>query len=190
MLPLHFLLVREIVRALDAATTSQSGMVDLGCGTGAAGAAWSLEFESPPKILGIDANSWAVQEAQWTYRTFGLNGTVRCADIRKSQLSEGAAVQAAFTLNELDEESRQSFLDRFVKAARNKSPILIVEPIARRLTKWWDEWTAAFEQEGGQADEWRFQIDLPDNLKLMDKAAGLDHREITGRSLWLPGRRP
>jgi hypothetical protein len=26
---------------------------------------------------------------------------------------------------------------------------------------------------------------LPEKLALMDKAAGLDHRELTGRSLWI-----
>src|SRR5690242_4150024 len=61
--PLHFLLVREIVRALDAATKTPPTIVDFGCGTGAAGAAWALACEPQPRILGIDANSWAVQEA-------------------------------------------------------------------------------------------------------------------------------
>jgi hypothetical protein len=39
---------------------------------------------------------------------------------------------------------------------------------------------------GGRADEWRFRVELPERLALMDRAAGLDHRELTGRSLWLP----
>src|SRR3989441_12121558 len=35
--PLHFLLVREIVRALDARIPHDSAIFDLGCGTGVAG---------------------------------------------------------------------------------------------------------------------------------------------------------
>ena len=38
--PLHFLVVREIVRALAAADPPPRRIVDLGCGTGTAGAAW------------------------------------------------------------------------------------------------------------------------------------------------------
>jgi hypothetical protein len=30
---------------------------------------------------------------------------------------------------------------------------------------------------------------LPESLALMDKAAGLDHRELTGRSLWIPPKK-
>ncbi len=41
--PLHFLLVREIVRALGPARRSPRRILDLGCGTGTAGAAWALE---------------------------------------------------------------------------------------------------------------------------------------------------
>ena len=63
----------------------------------------------------------------------------------------------------------------------------VIEPIARRLTSWWDEWAREWKAAGGREDEWRFAVELPDRLALMDKAAGLDHRELTGRSLWLPG---
>ena len=186
--PLHFLLTREIVRGLKAAASPCGGIVDLGCGTGAAGAAWALEFETAPKISGIDLNAWAVEEAQWTYRSLSLSGNVRRADVRRFQIPDKNAVIAAFTINELEEEARESFLSRFQKAARAGSPVLIIEPIARRLIRWWDEWAESFTSEGGRADEWRFPIDMPENLKLMDKASGLDHREMTGRSLWLPGR--
>src|SRR3954467_1833241 len=43
--PLHFLLIREIVRALDATRRSPDTILDIGCGTGVAGAAWGLEYE-------------------------------------------------------------------------------------------------------------------------------------------------
>jgi len=40
---------------------------------------------------------------------------------------------------------------------------------------------------GGRTDEWRFREPLPPLLQILDKAAGLDHRELTVRSMWLPG---
>jgi len=189
--PLHFLLIREIVRALNAAEKTPSTIVDLGCGTGVAGAAWALEFEDrSPKLIGMDVNSWTIQEAQWTYRTFGLTGTARVGDARKLRIPDRAGVVAAFTINELDEESRAAMLQRLLDSRDRGCSILVVEPIARRVNRWWDSWTAAFQDGGGRQDEWRFRVELPDNLKLMDKAAGLDHRELTGRSLWLEGAAP
>lgn len=187
--PLHFLLVRHVVRSLNAGRSLPPSIVDLGCGTGAAGAAWALEAKEPPKLLGVEIHPWAVQESQWTYRTLGLQGTVQSADVRKMRIPSDAGVVAAFSMNEIDEAARGGLLDRIVKHAGRGGPVLIVEPIARWIGRWWEDWTQAFVVQGGRQDEWRFQVELPENLKLMDKAAGLDHRELTGRTLWLPGAR-
>jgi hypothetical protein len=66
--------------------------------------------------------------------------------------------------------------------------VLVVEPISRRVSPWWPEWSAAFRAEGGREDEWRFRPELPATVALLGKAAGLDAREVTGRSLAI-GRR-
>ena len=42
-------------------------------------------------------------------------------------------------------------------------------------------------RRGDGLDEWRFAVDLPPLVRLLDKAAGLDHRELTLRSLYCPG---
>jgi hypothetical protein len=65
--------------------------------------------------------------------------------------------------------------------------VLIVEPIARRLVPWWDESAARTVAAGGRADEWRFAANLPPLLQTLDKAAGLDHRELTARTLYFGG---
>ena len=72
-----------------------------------------------------------------------------------------------------------------LSTAERGSPVLVIEPIAKRLSPWWDDWAEDFIAAGGRSDEWRFPVTLPERLALMDKAAGLDHRELTGRSLWL-----
>src|SRR5262245_20056339 len=61
--PLHFLTVDAVVRALGAHERPVRGIHDLGCGTGAGGAAWGLAAAAPPAIAGIDRNPWAVGEA-------------------------------------------------------------------------------------------------------------------------------
>ena len=80
-----------------------------------------------------------------------------------------------------DELDRKAMLD----AAGRGAEVLVVEPIARRIVPWWDGWARRFEQQGGRADTWRFRTVLPERLRLLDKAAGLDHGELTARTLYL-----
>ncbi len=182
--PLHFLLIRSIVRELGAATPAPRTIVDLGCGTGVAGAAWALECLPPPAIDGVDVNPWATGEAQWTYSRLGLTGRAKKGDLARVALGgRETAVVAAFTVNELETPDRDALRVRLLQGG---GPVLIVEPLARGVSPWWDEWEGAFRDDGGRADEWRFRADLPPALKLLDRAAGLDHAQLTARSLFRP----
>ena len=52
--PLHFLIVARIVAAVGASRGGLGTIADLGCGTGAASAAWALACPAPPpRIVGI-----------------------------------------------------------------------------------------------------------------------------------------
>jgi hypothetical protein len=185
--PLHFLLVREIVRALGAADPAPRRIVDLGCGTGAAGAAWAFEARRRPPVTGIDSSGWAVGEASWTYRSLGLVGEARRGDLLLAPIGgAGEGVLAAFAANELDDARRATLRDRLLAAHDKGSTVLVVEAIARRPIPWWPAWAEAFRARGGREDLWRFPAALPERMKLLDKAAGLDHRDLTGRSLYLP----
>jgi hypothetical protein len=160
-------------------------ILDFGCGTGSAGAAWALECDPRPTLVGVDRHGWALQECKWTYQRLGLSGTTRALDVRTMTPPPNAALIAAFTINELDAEAQNRLLPQLLKSAARGSPVLIVEPIARRLTSsWWDVWADSFVSAGGRADDWRFRVELPERLKLMDRAASLDHRELTARSLF------
>jgi len=186
--PLHFLLVREIVRALGPALGPVRHVLDLGCGTGTAGAAWVLEQAPRATLDGIDASGWAVAEARWTLRQLGLRGAVRRDDAANGPWPERpAGILAAFTVNELAAPSRARLLTRLVDAAHAGSAVLVVEPIARRTSPWWPEWAAAFRAAGGREDEWRFRPALPASLALLAKAAGLDAQQLSGRSLSFGG---
>lgn len=184
--PLHFLIVREIVRRLGAAMRAPKRILDLGCGTGAASAAWALESSGRPRISGIDRNAWAVAEASWTFQALGLRGDVRRGDLeRATRARQGEAVLAAFTVNELPPEARASALKILLASAGRGASVLVVEPLARRGFAFWEEWSDAFAAAGGRDDTWRFEADLPDGLLRLDRAAGLDHSELSGRSLWI-----
>jgi SAM-dependent methyltransferase len=182
--PLHFLTVRAVVRELGAAPPGR--LLDLGCGTGAAGAAWALEA-ARCEVRGVDLHPWAVEEAAWTYRALGLRGTARRGHLERIAIPQGRAegVLLGWTVNELEETAREGLLASLVRAAGRGTQILVVEPVARGITPWWSSWSRALEGAGGRADSWRFPVELPPRLRLLDRAAGLDHRLLTARTLYL-----
>src|ERR1700733_832967 len=57
--PLHFLATRHVVASLGAHEPPPSAILDIGCGTGAAGAAWALAAGGTPSLTGIDRHPWA-----------------------------------------------------------------------------------------------------------------------------------
>jgi hypothetical protein len=184
--PLHFLIVSRILETLRPPDVER--VVDLGCGTGAAGSAWALAYESDrrPVLLGFDRHAWAVDETIWTYRTLGLRGRAKRRDLSHAPLpGHGSGVVAAYTVNEIDDPVRRQLLDRLLDAAARGARVLVVEPISGRVTPWWPQWRSAVERAGGGADEWRFEADLPELMNRLDRAGGLDHRELTAKSLWL-----
>ncbi len=180
--PIHFLTVREVVRALDARGVSR--VLELGCGTAAAGAAWALEAGA--RFDGVEHGGWAAEEGRRTLKALRVAGSVRRGDLRRETLpGRGAGILLAWTVNELEPASQSDLLRALLDAHARGAAVLVVEPIARRMAPWWDAWRTAFEERGGRADLWRFPARLPPTLALLDKAAGLDHRELKARSLWL-----
>jgi demethylmenaquinone methyltransferase/2-methoxy-6-polyprenyl-1,4-benzoquinol methylase len=184
--PLHFLTVTHIVRALDVGAPAPSHILDLGCGTGVGGAAWALRAGGSPHLLGIDRHPWAVEESRRTYRELGVRGHARIGDLKRlPPLASSDAAIAAYTLNELSGERRGEVELHLLEAATRGTRVLIVEPISRAVTPWWDEAATRVKALGGREDDWRFPADLPPLLQLLDKSAGLHHQELTARSLYV-----
>jgi protein-L-isoaspartate O-methyltransferase len=186
--PLHFLATQHVVRKLDATAPTPTAILDLGCGTGVAGAAWALAAGGRPIVRGIDRHPWAVAETRWTYRQLGVRGTVARADVsRLPRVRPSDAVVCAYVLNELADSDRQRLEKRLLMHAERGTRVLVLEPIARSVTPWWDTTRRGVEAAGGRGDEWRIAVELPPILELLDRAAGLKHHELTLRSLYCPG---
>ena len=181
--PLHFMTVAAIVRALGSESPLRL-LVDLGCGTGAAGAAWAAHLPVAPRVLGIDAHPWAVGEAARTYRAFGLEASTRRAHARRVAVPRHAdAIVAGWMLNEVDEGTRAVLRQALLTAVSQGRQLLVVEPIATRVSPWWDAWSAPFVAAGARSDEWRFISEIPDLVRRLGRAAGLNPETLTARSL-------
>src|SRR4029453_8085497 len=148
-------------------------VLDLGCGTGAAGAA-AASLASPPSAgTAIDSHPWALDEARLTYGCFGLSADVRRGDAARMRAPRGAAlIVAGFVVNEFTDASRATLLENLRTASKAGASVLIVEPISLRVSPWWQSWEEAFTTLGGRADEWRFPIELPGIVKRLARATG------------------
>ena len=182
--PLHLLITSHVVQTLGLRLPAGTSIVDVGCGTGAAGAGWAVAAGAPVDLLGVDRSRWAAGEAEWTWRTLGLRGRVVRGDLAALRPPRGGqAWLAAFVANELPAFARERLRDRLLAVAREGRAVLVLEPLAKAAAPWWNEWVEAFAAEGGEARTWRAAIPLPDLVARLDRAAGLDHRELTARSL-------
>ncbi len=138
----------------------------------------------------MDRHPWAVQEAEWTWRALDLRGRAVAGDVRRwRRPRQAAAIVAAFAVNEWPAEARAEMRVRLAEAVGHGCSLLVVEPLAGAAAPWWREWVDAFSPLGGSHAEWRLRAPLPDLVVRFDRAAGLDHREITGRSLFVPAGR-
>jgi hypothetical protein len=196
--PVHFVTTRAIVRALDAGDAGVREIVDLGCGTGAASAAWALECPVAPAIRGIDCSRSVLDESKRTWRAFGLEGRARRADLVAAALErarsspsaggQGTALLLAWTVNELDAPARRALHDALLTLAGRGDRVLVVEPLSRAAVPWWEEWASAWHAAGGRADEWKFDVDLPPAIAEISQAAGFRRESLGARTIWHPGR--
>ena len=118
--PLHYLVTREIVTAIERARYVAQ-ILDLGCGTGAAGAAWALA-SGRCTINGIDKHPWTIDEANWTYRQLGISGYAGQGDIARAPIRgrKGHGILAAYSVNELDDDIRSSLLGPACRSERKR----------------------------------------------------------------------
>jgi hypothetical protein len=191
--PLHFLTARLVLRDIGTPADVTS-LVDAGCGTGVAGAAWALASSAAPALTGIDLNSWALDEARVTWRTLELGGRASRGDLvakldelvarpARGHSTAALGVVLGWSLNELDAATGRRARATIEALASRGARILIIEPIAKSLVPWWDDWAASSSAIGGRADTWRFASALPPFLDALSDEAGFARTELTARTL-------
>jgi len=182
--PIHFVLVQNILAEVGV-PASPGLVIDLGCGTGVAGAAVATATTPPARVIGIDTHPWALDEARFTYRELGLSADVRRGSAARTRIPPDASfVVAAFVVNELTDSDRGALLESLQAAVARGVSVLVVEPISLRISPWWNQWADAFTAMSGRADEWRFRFDPPMIVKRLARASSLRPESLTARSLF------
>jgi hypothetical protein len=187
--PLHFAIASEIVHA--STFHAIRTIHDFGCGTGVGSAAWALQMAGAPRIAAIDRSAWAVDEANWLYRQVNVRGRASRGDLsraltRGKGFRAGDALLFAYSLNEIPETTRSTALSAVIHSVERGASLLVIEPVGRRLGNegWWSDWKRALEPLGADENEWRFPATLlPQRTRDLARAAGLDPKELTARTL-------
>ena len=194
--PLHLLTAFAALRELVPAGAGPRTIIDLGCGTGVAGAAWALANSGTPRVQGIDLNAWTLTEARWNWSSLHVDGRTRRGDLnvalgdllRQPRTLPDTGIVCGWSLNELPRTVREDALARLLDAAARGARVFAIEPIARGAVPWWPEWEARAIAAGGRADTWRFDAPLPATLAAIDRDAGFDRDALTARSVYLRGK--
>jgi len=197
---LHFLVAHHALREAGPGFAGvPRAVLDLGCGTGAAGAAVALTLAAPraPDLLGVDRSGWALGEARRACRSLGLRGRTRRADLPAGLGRPGGGRLAllAWSANELDEPARESLCAWLAEHAGRGGSGLVLEPLAGPAAPWWPDWCERLASSGAASGALRTRVSLPAWIARLDRAAGLDHTVLGARWLALPpggsgGRRP
>lgn len=182
----HFLVVRETLIALSVPEDVPKQIVDLGCGTGVAGAAWCLHCSGEQTVVGVELDTDVMREAEYTYRSFGLRANlIRCHLSKYRWPRPPVCIIAAFTVNELNGRDRERLWHNLEKQVKGGSRMLILEPLATGTTPWWRDWVERVERLGGRTGEWHFDVELPEAVYLLGKSAGLRPDRLGARVLWV-----
>ena len=127
----------------------------------------------------------AVEEARWTYRQLGVGGRARRGEVAEHLHLAAVTVSSRpkCSTNSSDEgenQDRERLLDAAAQGgrARHRADRSRHCTVVGRVA-------ARFAPMGGRSDEWRLPIELPPLLQKFDRAAGLNHRELTFRSLFV-----
>jgi len=190
--PLHFLTVHHALTALPEALRGVRRILDLGCGTGAAGAAAARTAPEPPDLVAVDRSGWALAETRHTLAAFGLRGRVRRGRLPGAlpRAEAGDLLVLGWVVNELGEPERERLREGLDAAVARGARLLLFEPLAGSAAPWWPAWSAALAERGVRDAELRVRPALPPLLTELDRATGLRHGELGARLLHGPSPAP
>ncbi len=188
--PLHFLVTWHLLASWSEGSPRDAvdTVWDLGCGTGAAGAALARGLAPMPRVVGVDRSGFALREARATYASFGVSAKTRRGRIPAAlpPARAGDLWLFAYSINEFGDADREALLPELEAAVHAGVRVLIVEPLASSATRWWPAWRGPLEALGLRCDTWKRPLARPEWVARLDGAAGLDHRVLGARAAFGP----
>lgn len=189
--PLHLLVARALVASLPGPGPEEAlprQLLDLGCGSGAAGAGVGLQLAawgSAPEIDGVDRVAEHLPHARRTYAALGLRAKLRSGSLPGAlgQPGPGQLLVLGWSLNELDPAGRIATVAALRRALDRGAGLLLLEPLSTKISPWWPELADALAEIGVSEHLFKERIPLPEKLRDMDKSAGLDHQLLGCRAL-------
>jgi len=184
--PLHCAAALEVLARLAVPGAGEAPalpVLDVGCGTGAVGAAVAA-WTGARRIHGIDVHPWALDEARATYAAFGLDGSLtRTSVSRLHRPASPSFIVAGYVANELPAPEREALQRMLIDAVGHGSRLLVIEPLSGRAAPWWPAWVDAFTRLGARADSWTLSLTPPELTRRLGKAAGLTPTTIKLRTI-------
>ena len=184
--PLHFIAVTEVIRAHGDGTrgAEDDRRSRMRYGRGRCRVGTGVPSRRRRSSASIATRGRSMRRGGRISSSGSMDAPVRGTSRDCRRLAAARRVVAAYVLNELPDTVRITVEKRLLETVERGGRVLVIEPIARGIAPWWDDMAARFAAFGGRADEWRLPIDLPPLLQKFDRAAGLNHRELTFRSLF------
>jgi SAM-dependent methyltransferase len=189
--PLHFLTAHHALAQIGVEGVGVRRVVDLGCGTGATGAAVARALGVGP-LVAVDRSGVALAEARHTYAAFGLSAATRRGRIPDAlpRPEPGDAWVLGWAANEMTDRERALLLARIEHAVGRGVALVLFEPLAGAAVPWWREWREALAPLGVADVECKAHVVLPEWIARMDRATGLDHRILGARAFVHVGGSP
>ena len=140
------------------------------------------------RMLALDRSAWALGEARRSFAALGVAGRTRRVELPAGvpPARPGDLLCAGWTLNECRPELRARIVAQLTRALDKGARVIVLEPLARGAAPWWDDLAAELAPRGFSSELHKYSIERPDWIERLDRAAGLDHREVGARVLWGP----
>jgi hypothetical protein len=185
--PLHCLSTQIVLQSLPVPAVSDATVLDLGCGSGAVGAT-VVRGGFGSAVEGFDVAPWALPAARRTYQALGVPGQARRGRLPGALgwPSGPRLLVFGWSANELPDAVRAELRKRIESGLRKGCGLLLLEPLSRRITPWWDGWARALRRLGVTSHEAKASVRLPDCLRDLDRAAGMNHQMLGARALYRP----
>lgn len=184
---MHALIVQAIAAYFHIQQWPFQRLIDIGCNTGVAGLTLCAQLPTITSYIGLEPQRWAAKKAKQFQLACAIPGKIFSGTGLTWQPQKGDLILLSFVLNEMTESQRKVLHSKLLHHLEKGAGILIIEPIARHITPWWDSWLQSFlPWSYSQANlQKAWPVQTPQMWFESHHGAGFHHQRWKARSLWI-----